>query len=102
MIIDSNTARKGITPSRLPTTSRLRPGRKRALITSGRADGTGRAHGMINLIAIVLGASLAVLFVGYLAISIDKIPLLVIVVLCLGLMAYSTYEDLRDALKSDR
>jgi hypothetical protein len=57
---------------------------------------------MINLIAIVLGASLAVLFVGYLAISIDKIPLLVIVVLCLGLMAYSTYEDLRDALKSDR
>jgi hypothetical protein len=57
---------------------------------------------MINLIAILLGASLAVLYVGYFAISIGKAPLLVIVVLCLGLMAYSTYEDLRDEWKSDR
>jgi hypothetical protein len=57
---------------------------------------------MINLIAILLGASLAVVFVGYLAISIGEIALLIIVVLCLGLMAYSTYEDLRDARQSDR
>ena len=57
---------------------------------------------MTNLIAILLGASLAVLFVAYLAISIGEIPLLVIVVLCLGLMAYSTYEDLVEEWKSDR
>ncbi len=35
---------------------------------------------MINLIAIVLGASLAVLYVGFFAISIGETPLLVIVV----------------------
>jgi hypothetical protein len=57
---------------------------------------------MINLIAIILGASLAVLYVGFLAISIGKLALLVIVVICLCLMAYSTFEDLRDEWKTRR
>lgn len=57
---------------------------------------------MANLIAIFLGACLAALYVGFLAISIGKVALLVIVVGCLCLMAYSTFEDLRDEWKTKR
>ena len=52
---------------------------------------------MINLIASILGASLAIVFVGYFAISVGKIPLLIIVAVCLCLMLVATYQDLRDS-----
>lgn len=52
---------------------------------------------MTTLIANILGAGLAVLFVGYLAISIGKIPLLVIVAISLGLMCVATYQDIRES-----
>lgn len=57
---------------------------------------------MTNPIAIILGACLAVLYVGFLAVSIGKLALLVIVFVCLCLMGYSTFEDLRDEWKANR
>ena len=53
---------------------------------------------MINIIANVFGALGAIVFVGFLAYKIDKLPLTVIVVFCLALMIYSFYDD----LKTDR
>lgn len=52
---------------------------------------------MTTVLANILGASLAVLFVGYLAVSIAKIPLLVITALSLGLMFIAIYQDVRES-----
>ena len=52
---------------------------------------------MTTVLASILGASLAVVFVGYLAISIGKIPLLVITALSLGLMVVAIYQDIRES-----
>ena len=51
---------------------------------------------MVNLIASLLGAGLAVLYVGFFAVSVGKPALLVIVVICLGLMFLAIYQDLRE------
>jgi hypothetical protein len=57
----------------------------------------GRATGwkaVVNIIANIFGALGAIIFVGFLAYKIDKLPLTVIVVLCLALMIYSFYDDM--------
>lgn len=52
---------------------------------------------IFTLIVSLLAASLSVLYVGFFAYSINAIPLTIITVFCLGLMLYSTYEDIRDS-----
>ena len=51
---------------------------------------------MTNLIANLLGAGLAVLFVGFFAISVGRPALLIIVGCCLAVMAVAIYQDVRD------
>ena len=51
---------------------------------------------MVNILANTFGALGAIVFVGFLAFKIDKLPLTVIVVLCLALMIYSFYDDMRN------
>lgn len=51
---------------------------------------------MINIFANIFGAIGAIVFVGFLAFKIDKLPLTVIVVFCLALMIYSFYDDMRN------
>ena len=45
----------------------------------------------------LLAASASVLYVGFFAYSLDKLPLSIITLGGLGLMLYSTYEDIREA-----
>jgi hypothetical protein len=51
---------------------------------------------VINIVANIFGALGAIVFVGFLAYKIDKLPLTVIVVACLCLMVYSFYDDMRN------
>jgi uncharacterized membrane protein len=51
---------------------------------------------MFNLIASLIGAISAIVYVGFFAYKVNKLPLIVIVVICLGLMIYSFYDDLRN------
>jgi hypothetical protein len=51
---------------------------------------------VINIVANIFGALGAIVFVGFLAYKIDKLPLTVIVVVCLCLMVYSFYDDMRN------
>lgn len=51
---------------------------------------------MGNLIVNIIGAVLAILFVGYFAVDVGAIPLLVIVACCLGLMIYALYQETRN------
>jgi hypothetical protein len=51
---------------------------------------------IVNLLANIIGAVGAIVFVGFLAFKIDKLPLIVIVVFCLALMIYSFYDDMRN------
>lgn len=53
---------------------------------------------MTTLLANILGASLAVIFVGYFAFSVGKIPLIIIVVACLSLMGVAIYQDIRESM----
>ncbi len=50
---------------------------------------------MVNLLANIIGALGAIAFVGYFAYKVNHLPLTIIVVICLGLMVYSFYDDLR-------
>ena len=50
---------------------------------------------MLNLIANIIGALGAIVFVGFFAYKVEAPPLIVIVVISLGLMIYSFYDDLR-------
>lgn len=50
---------------------------------------------MVNLLANILGAVGATTFVGYFAYKVNEPPLTVIVTLCLALMVYSFYDDMR-------
>jgi len=52
---------------------------------------------MTNLIANLLGAGLAVVYVGYFAISVGELPLLAIVAGVLCLMLFAIYQDVRDS-----
>jgi len=53
---------------------------------------------VVNLVANIIGAVGAIVFVGFFAYKVGEPPLTVIVVLCLALMIYSFYDD----LKTDR
>ena len=56
---------------------------------------------IVTLVVSLLAAALAVLYVGFFAYSIAAVPLVIIVVAGLGLMLYSTYEDIRDSWSSN-
>lgn len=51
---------------------------------------------MVNLLANIIGALGAIVFVGFFAYKVDRLPLIVIVVFCLALMIYSFYDDMRN------
>ena len=51
---------------------------------------------MVNLIANIVGALGAIVFVGFFAYKVDRIPLIIIVACCLALMIYSFYDDMRN------
>ena len=51
---------------------------------------------MVNIIANIFGALGAIVFVGFFAYKVAEPPLIVIVVLCLALMVYSFYDDMRN------
>jgi hypothetical protein len=50
---------------------------------------------MVNLVANVIGALSAIVYVGFFAYKIDRLPLTIIVIVCLGLMVHAFYEDTR-------
>jgi hypothetical protein len=50
---------------------------------------------VVNIIANICGALGAIVFVGFFAYKVNQPPLTVIVVLCLALMVYSFYDDVR-------
>ena len=54
------------------------------------------AQVIVNLIANIVGAGGAILFVGFFAYKVDKLPLIVIVTFGLALMVYSLYDDMRN------
>jgi hypothetical protein len=49
---------------------------------------------VVNLIANTVGAVGAIVYVGFFAYKVDKLPLIIIVVCCLALMVYSFYHDM--------
>ena len=49
----------------------------------------------MNIVANVVGAVAAISFVGYFAYKVGELPLIIIVAVCLGLMIYAFYEDVR-------
>ena len=51
---------------------------------------------MVNLIANIIGSLGAIVFVGFFAYKIDKLPLIIIVGFCLALMLFSFYQDMRN------
>ena len=51
---------------------------------------------MVNIIANIFGALSAIVFVGFFAYKVDKLPLIIIVVFVLCLMVYSFYDDIRN------
>lgn len=51
---------------------------------------------MINLIGNIIGAFGAILFVGFFAYKVHKTAMIVIVVVCLCLMLYALYDDMRN------
>jgi hypothetical protein len=53
------------------------------------------APATIDLIAVAIGATLATAFVGFLAWKVGALPLQIIVVICIFLMIYALYEDVR-------
>lgn len=50
---------------------------------------------IVNLVANILGALGASVFVGFFAYTVGAPPLIIIVTFCLGLMIYSFYDDMR-------
>jgi hypothetical protein len=57
---------------------------------------------VVNIIANTFGAVGAIVFVGFLAYKIEKLPLTIIVVVCLCLMVYSFYDDIRSERNNAR
>jgi uncharacterized membrane protein len=51
---------------------------------------------VVNIFANIFGALGAIVFVGYFAYKLEKPPLTIIVVICLCLMIYSFYDDMRN------
>jgi sugar phosphate permease len=54
----------------------------------------GSAKVVVNLVANIIGAVGAIVFVGFFAYKVGEPPLTIIVVLCLALMVYSFYDDM--------
>jgi hypothetical protein len=50
---------------------------------------------VVNLLANIIGAAGAIIYVGFFAYKVDALPLIVIVTCCLALMVYSFYDDMR-------
>lgn len=57
---------------------------------------------MFNVIAMIGGALGAIVYVGFFAYKVDKLPLIIIVAFCLSLMAYSFFDDWRNEQGSAR
>lgn len=51
---------------------------------------------MFNIVVSFCGAFCAIVYVGFFAYKVDKLPLMIIVAGCLALMVYSFYDDLRN------
>jgi hypothetical protein len=51
---------------------------------------------VVNIFANIIGAVGASVFVGYFAYKVAEPPLIIIVVVCLCLMIYSFYDDMRN------
>lgn len=49
----------------------------------------------MNLIANIVGALGAIVYVGFFAYKVNELPLSIIVVICLCLMVYSFFDDMR-------
>lgn len=49
----------------------------------------------MKLVASIVGALGAITYIGYFAYKVNELPLSVIVVVCLCLMVYSFYDDMR-------
>lgn len=49
----------------------------------------------MKLLANIFGVLGAIAFVGYFAYRVGELPLTIIVIVCLGLMVYSFYDDMR-------
>jgi uncharacterized membrane protein len=52
---------------------------------------------MDTIIGNIAGAALAIVFVGFFAIKVGAIPLLVIVLVFLAMMVYSLYDETRES-----
>jgi len=64
---------------------------------SRQRDGcTQTVKAVSKLIANIIGAVAAITYVGFLAYKVGALPLIIVVVLCLGLMVYSFYDDMRN------
>jgi uncharacterized membrane protein len=78
----------------------LRAAAHHALICTISCPGVAvRANGwkaVVNIIANIFGALGAIVFVGYFAYKLAEPPLTIIVVVCLCLMVYSFYDDMRN------
>ncbi len=47
----------------------------------------------MKIVANIIGALGAILFVGYFAYKVNELPLSIIVIFCLSLMVYSFFDD---------
>jgi hypothetical protein len=63
--------------------------------TAVKRQRASRGEAVVNIIANICGALGAIVFVGYFAYKVDELPLTVIVTVCLALMVYSFYDDIR-------
>ena len=50
---------------------------------------------MVNIIANTIGALGAIVFIGYFSYRVAEPPLIIITVVCMALMVYSFYDDMR-------
>jgi hypothetical protein len=50
---------------------------------------------IVDLIAMVIGAVGAIIYIGFFAIKVPSLPLSIIVIFVLSLMLYSFYTDMR-------
>jgi hypothetical protein len=73
----------------------LRAAPRRALLCARRPPPKER-NVIVNLIANIVGALGAIAFVGFFALKVGALPLILIVALSLALMVFSFYDDMRN------
>ena len=61
-----------------------------------RDGGIQETTRVTNVIANIIGALASITFVGFFAYEVDQTPLTIIVLLSVGLMVYSFYDDARN------